>query len=296
MDEHGGTDGGHLELGRHRFPPTARLVMAIVNRTPDSFYDRGATWDESAALDRVHAVVADGAEIVDIGGVKAAPGEEVSATEEIRRTSSFVADVRAAYPDLVISVDTWRHEVGKEVCAAGADLLNDSWGGVDERLAEVAAAFDAGLVCTHAGGLAPRTRPHRVAYDDVMGDVLDRTLALAARAVAAGVRPSRVVIDPAHDFAKNTWQSLRVTRELDRMVDTGWPVLVSLSNKDFVGETLGAPLEDRLHGSLAATSVCAWLGARIFRVHHVRETRMTLDMVSSIRGERPPTQTVRGLA
>lgn len=285
-----------LELGRHRFPPTARLVMAIVNRTPDSFYDRGATWDESAALERVHAVVADGAEIVDIGGVKAAPGAEVSAAEEIRRTASFVAAVRAAHPDVVISVDTWRHEVGREVCAAGADLLNDSWGGWDPRLAEVAAEFDVGLVCTHAGGVAPRTRPHRVAYDDVVGDVLDRTLALAARAVDAGVRPSRIVIDPAHDFAKNTWQSLAVTRHLDRMVDTGWPVLVSLSRKDFVGETLDAALPDRLHGSLAAASVCAWLGARIFRVHDVRETRMTLDMVSSIRGERPPAQAVRGLA
>jgi dihydropteroate synthase len=285
-----------LRLGRHRFHPTARLVMAIVNRTPDSFYDRGATWDESAAMDRVHAVVADGAEIVDIGGVKAAPGEEVSVAEEIQRTASFVAAVRAAHPDLVISVDTWRHEVGKELCAAGADLLNDTWGGWDERLAEVAAEFDAGIVCTHAGGLPPRTRPHRVAYADVMADVLDRTVALATRAVAAGVRRERVVVDPAHDFGKNTWQSLHVTRHLDRMVDTGWPVLVSLSNKDFVGETLGVPLEDRLHGSLAATSVCAWLGARIFRVHHVRETRMTLDMVSSIRGERPPAQTVRGLA
>jgi len=285
-----------LELGRHRFPPTARLVMAIVNRTPDSFYDRGATWDESAAMDRVHAVVADGAEIVDIGGVKAAPGEEVSAAEEVRRTASFVADVRAAHPDLVISVDTWRHEVGKEVCAAGADLLNDSWGGWDERLAEVAAEFDVGLVCTHAGGVRPRTRPHRVAYADVMADVLDRTLALAARATDVGVRPSRVVVDPAHDFAKNTWQSLHVTRHLDRLVGTGWPVLVSLSNKDFVGETLGVPLEDRVYGSLATTSVCAWLGARIFRVHQVRETRMTLDMVSSIRGERPPAQAVRGLA
>ncbi len=285
-----------LELGRHRFPPTARLVMAIVNRTPDSFYDRGATWDESAALERVHAVVADGAEIVDVGGVKAAPGEEVSAAEEIRRTASFVAAVRAAHPDVVISVDTWRHEVGREACTAGADLLNDSWGGWDERLAEVAAEFDVGLVCTHAGGLPPRTRPHRVAYDDVVADVLDRTLALAARAVAAGVRPARVVIDPAHDFGKNTWQSLAVTRHLDRMVDTGWPVLVSLSRKDFVGETLGAALPDRLHGSLAATSVCAWLGARVFRVHDVPETRATLDMVSSIRGERPPLSTVRGLA
>jgi dihydropteroate synthase len=304
MSEHpeqGGTppgepEPGELELGRHRFPPTARLVMAIVNRTPDSFYDRGATWDESAAMDRVHAVVAAGAEIVDIGGVKAAPGEEVGAAEEIRRTAPFVAAVRAAHPDVVISVDTWRHEVGREVCAAGADLLNDSWGGHDPLLAEVAAEFDAGLVCTHAGGVGPRTRPHRVAYADVVADVLDRTLALAARAVEVGVRPSRVIVDPAHDFAKNTWQSLRVTRDLDRLVATGWPVLVSLSNKDFVGETLGVPLEDRLHGTLAATSVCAWLGARIFRVHQVRETRMTLDMVSAIRGERPPAQTVRGLA
>jgi dihydropteroate synthase len=290
------SEQGPLELGRHRFPPTARLVMAIVNRTPDSFYDRGATWDESAAMERVHAVVADGAEIVDVGGVKAAPGEEVSAAEEIRRTASFVAEVRAAYPDVVISVDTWRHEVAAEVCAAGADLLNDSWGGFDPKLAEVAAEFDVGLVCTHAGGVRPRTRPHRVAYADVVADVLDRTLALAARAVDVGVRPSRVVVDPAHDFAKNTAQTLLVTRELDRMVATGWPVLVSLSNKDFVGETLDVPLEERLTGSLAAASVCAWLGARIFRVHHVRETRMTLDMVSSIRGERAPARTVRGLA
>lgn len=297
MSEHGPERPQRdLELGRHRFPPTARLAMAIVNRTPDSFYDRGATWDESAALDRVHAVVADGADVVDVGGVKAAPGEEVSAAEEIRRTASFVGAVRAAHPDLVISVDTWRHEVAAEVCAAGADLLNDSWGGFDPRLAEVAAEFDVGLVCTHAGGVRPRTRPHRVAYADVMGDVLDRTLGLAARAVEVGVRPSRVVVDPAHDFAKNTWQSLRVTRELPRLVATGWPVLVSLSNKDFVGETLGVPLEERLPGSLAAASVCAWLGARIFRVHHVRETRMTLDMVSAIAGERAPARTVRGLA
>src|SRR5689334_19059508 len=213
---------GDLELGRHRFPPTARLVMAIVNRTPDSFYDRGATWDERAAMDRVHAVVADGAEIVDIGGVKAAPGEEVGAAEEIRRTAPFVAEVRSAYPDVVISVDTWRHEVGKEVCAAGADLLNDSWGGWDPRLAEVAAEFDVGLVCAHAGGVPPRTRPHRVAYADVLADVLDRTLALATRAVDVGVAPTRVVIDPAHDFAKNTWQSLHVTRHLDVLVATGW--------------------------------------------------------------------------
>ena len=120
---------------------------------------------------------------------------------------------------------------------------------------------------------APRTRPFRVSYADVVADVLDRTLNLAARAVAAGVDPARIVIDPAHDFGKNTWHSLEVTRRLAEMTATGWPVLVSLSNKDFVGETLNVPLTDRLAGTLAATSVCAWLGARIFRAHHVAETR-----------------------
>jgi dihydropteroate synthase len=270
--------------------------MAIVNRTPDSFFDRGATWDESAALRRVAAVIADGADIVDIGGVPAAPGAEVDVDEEISRTAAFTAAVREAYPDVVISVDTWRHEVARAVCAAGADLLNDSWGGWDPKLAEVAAEFDVGLVCAHAGGLAPRTRPYRLAYPDVVADVVERTLALAERAVAAGVDRQRIVIDPAHDFGKNTWHSLEVTRRLDEMVATGWPVLVSVSNKDFIGETLDLPVSERAAGTLATTAVCAWLGARIFRAHHVRDTRHAVDMVSSIQGHRPPARTVRGLA
>jgi dihydropteroate synthase len=208
----------------------------------------------------------------------------------------FVVAVRAAYPEVVISVDTWRHEVADEVCAAGADLLNDSWGGWDPELAAVAARHDAGIVCSHAGGLPPRTRPYRVAYGDVMADVLRHTLGLAERAVTAGVDPARIVIDPAHDFGKNTWHSLEVTRRLDEMVATGWPVLVSVSNKDFVGETLDVPVGERAAGTLAATTVCAWLGARIFRVHHVRDSRHALEMVSTIRQERPPARTVRGLA
>ena len=290
------TEQGVLRLGRHAFPPGQPLVMGIVNRTPDSFFRPGLTWDESAAMDRVHQVIADGADLVDIGGVPAAPGTEVDAGEEIRRVAAFIAAVRGAYPDVVISTDTFRHEVGRAACAAGADLINDSWGGWDTRLAEVAAEFGAGLVCSHTGGQRPRTRPFRVVYADVVADVLDQTLALARRALAAGVDPARIVIDAAHDFGKNTWHSLEITRRLGEMTATGWPVLVSLSNKDFVGETLGAPLEDRLTGTLAATSVCAWQGARIFRAHQVRETRHVVDMVAAIRGDIRPARTVRGLA
>lgn len=285
-----------LRLGRRTFGPDELLIMAIVNRTRDSFYDGGATWQTDAALDRVRAVVAEGADIVDIGGVKAGPGEEVTVADEIDRTAPFVARVRAEFPSIVISVDTWRHEVGAAVCEAGADLLNDAWGGWDPRLAEVAAQHDAALVCTHAGGSRPRGRPHRVAYDDVVADVLQRTVAGAERAVALGVAHESVLIDPGHDFAKNTWHSLELTRRLGELVATGWPVLVALSNKDFVGEALGRPLTDRLHGTLAATSVCAWLGARVFRAHSVAETRQTLDMIATIRGSKPPVRAVRGLA
>ena len=270
--------------------------MGVLNVTLDSFSDGGEYFAPEKAVEHGLALVAEGADIIDIGGVPARPGDDVDAAEEIRRTIPFITAVRDAYPDVVISVDTWRHEVGRQACAAGADLLNDTWGGWDPRLAEVAAECGAGIVCSHAGQLPPRTRPFRVAYRDVVDDVLNVTLSLASRALEAGVEHDRILIDPAHDFGKNTWQSLEVTRRLAELAATGWPVLVSVSNKDFVGETLDTPVEDRLAGTLAATTICAWLGARVFRAHHVRENRHVLTMVSAIRGDIPPARTVRGLA
>jgi dihydropteroate synthase len=285
-----------LNLGSRQFADNELIVMAIVNRTPDSFYDRGATYAEDAAADRVAEVVAAGAAIVDIGGVKAGYGDDVDATEELRRTASFVERVRAEHPEVVISVDTWRADVARELCSRGADLLNDTWAAADPDVAAVAAEFGVGLVCSHTGGLGPRTDPHRPAYDDVVADVVSSVTALAERAVTLGVRPDAILIDPTHDFGKNTYHSLELTRRIDELAATGWPVLVALSNKDFVGETLGVETRDRLSGTLAATAVSAWLGARVFRAHEVRETRQALDMVASIRGTRPPHQALRGLA
>lgn len=286
-----------MRLGRHPFADDAMLVMAIVNRTPDSFYDKGATFAEDKAMERVDLVVEQGADIVDIGGVKAAPGGDVDVAEEIDRVAGLVARVREAHPQLVISVDTWRAEVGEAVCAAGADVLNDAWGGADPTLVDVAARHDAAIICTHTGGVTPRTRPHRTGFErDIMTEVLEGVLGYADRALAAGVARESIVIDPAHDFGKNTHHTLEVTRRLDEMVETGWPVLVSLSNKDFVGETLDRPVNERLIGTLATTAVSAWLGARIYRVHEVAETRQVLDMVATLRGERPPARTMRGLA
>ena len=287
---------GTLRLGRRTFAAHDLVVMAIINRTPDSFFDRGATYAADAALRAVERAVAEGAEIIDIGGVKAGPGAEVSVAEEIRRTVPTIAAVRRAFPDVVISVDTWRAEVAAEAVAAGADLLNDTWSGADPALAQVAAETGAGLVCSHAGGLAPRTRPHRAEFDDVVADVRATVTRLAERAVQLGVRRDGILIDPAHDFGKNTRHSLEITRRLGELTATEWPVLVALSNKDFVGETLDLPVDERLEGTLAATAISAWLGAQVFRAHQVRPTRRVLDMVASIRGDRPPAVSRRGLA
>ncbi len=274
--------------------------MAIVNRTPDSFYDQGATFGDEAARAAVHRAVAEGADIIDVGGVKAGPGQSVDADAEIARVVPFIEWLRGAYPNQLISVDTWRSGVATRACAAGADLINESWGGGDPAIPVVAARFGAGLVCSHTGGALPRTRPFRVSYGTttrgVVDDVIRQVTAAAERAVAAGVARDRVLIDPTHDFGKNTFHGLLLLRHVDDLVKTGWPVLMSLSNKDFVGETLGVGLKKRLEGTLAATALAAAAGARVFRVHEVAATRRVLEMVASIQGTRLPARTVRGLA
>ena len=277
-------DQGVLRLGGREFPPGSFGIMAVVNRTPDSFFDRGATYAFGAALEAADRVVAEGADIVDIGGVKAGPGPEVDAAEEIRRVAGLVTAVRERHPGIVISVDTWRSEVGEAAARAGADLLNDTWGGVDPRLAAVAARWGIGLVCAHAGGLSPRTRPHRVAYADVTRAVISHVTGLAERAVATGVRRDAIMVDPAHDFGKNTWHSLELSRRLGELVATGWPVLVAVSNKDFIGETLGQPVQARGEGTIATLAVSAWQGARVLRVHDVPGTLRALGAVAELRG------------
>ncbi|MBX9244370.1 dihydropteroate synthase [Actinotalea ferrariae] len=295
-------------------------VMAVVNRTPDSFYAAARATDDDAALAAVERVVADGADLVDIGGVRAGRGAEVGVAEEIDRVVPLVARVREAFPDLPVSVDTWRAEVALAAAEAGADLVNDTWAGYDPRLVEVAARHGMGIVCSHTGGLAPRTDPLRPEYpwrperegvpaddggavdvggdprDGVLQDVTATLAAAAARAVAAGVDPASVLVDPTHDFGKTTWHSLHLTRRTDALVALGHPVLMALSRKDFVGESLGLPVEERLEGTLAATAVATWLGASVFRAHDVRATRRVVEMVAVVRGDLPPARAVRGLA
>jgi len=291
-----------LRLRGRTFDAGSPAVMAIVNRTNDSFWAGNRHGDLASARRALDAAVELGADIVDVGGVRAGQeGEVVTPEQEIERVVPFLARAREDHPQLVLSLDTWRSEVARVAAAeAGLDLVNDTWAGHDRELVNVAARAGAGYVISHTGGLPPRTDPVGVTYPPEPLGVLDdalRTLREGAeRAVAAGIPPERVLVDPTLDFGKTTAHSLTLLRHTAAIVGLGYPVLQALSRKDFIGETLDLPADDRLEGTLAATAVAAWLGVSVFRAHDVRATRRVVDMVASIRGERAPLVAVRGVA
>jgi dihydropteroate synthase len=282
-------------IGRRVFDFDRQVaVVAVLNRTPDSFSDQGATWTLDKALDRADQVLEAGADWLDLGGVKAGPGAEVTEAEELRRVLPLLEALRDR-TDAVVSVDTFRPGVARRVLAAGADAVNDPSGLRDPRLAEAAADAGATLVVMHTGG-PPRTRPHRPTYADVVAEVASFLHDRAAVARAHGVSPERLVIDPGYDFHKNTFHSLELLRRLDELVELGYPILVGLSNKDFVGEALDLPVGERVEGSLAAAVVAVTKGARIVRVHQVEATVRAVRMTEAILGWRRPAVTRRGLA
>jgi dihydropteroate synthase len=282
-------------FGRRTFDFSRRVaVMAILNRTPDSFYDRGANFGFEAAVAAGERALAEGADWLDVGGVKAGPGAQVSEAEELDRVVPLVEALRGR-TDAVISVDTFRPGVARRALAAGADVVNDPSGLHDPLVAEAAAEAGAGLVVMHTGG-PPRTRPHRPAYADVVAEVRAFLTDRVALARQRGVPAERLIVDPGHDFHKNTFHSLELTRRLDELADLGYPLLVAFSNKDFVGETLDVPLDQRLEGSLAAAAFGVLHGASIIRVHEVQATVRVVRMTEAILGHRLPAVTRRGLA
>ena len=274
-------------------------VMAILNLTTDSFYAPARYPDLPSALAAVDRFVEEGADIVDVGAVRAGQeGEHVTAGTEREPLLPVLEAVRSRHPQLLLSVDTWRSEVLASLADVGVDLANDTWAGHDPELVHTAAALGCGVVCSHTGGLPPRTDPVGVSYEPeplgVVDDVARTLLEGAGTALAAGIPRDRILVDPTLDFGKTTRHSLTLVRESARITELGFPVLQAISRKDFVGETLGVGADERLAGSLAATSVAAYLGAVVFRTHDVRATRHAVDMVASIVGGRPPVVEVRG--
>ncbi|WP_448005602.1 dihydropteroate synthase [Agromyces bauzanensis] len=260
-------------------------VMAIVNRTPDSFYDRGRTDSLGAAVAAAHRAIEEGADWIDIGGAKFAPGPPVPVAEELDRVVPVVAALAGS--GAVISVDTYHPEVAREVIAAGAHVVNDTTGLHDPAMADVVAETGAAVIVTHSLA-APRTPYPSPRYDDVVAEVVAFLRERVALAEARGVASDRIIVDPGHDLNKHTLDSLELTRRLDEVVALGHPTLVALSNKDFVGESLGRPREQRVEGSIAAAVYSVMRGARIVRVHNVRETVDAMRMLEAIEGWREP--------
>ncbi|HVM35680.1 MAG TPA: dihydropteroate synthase [Actinomycetota bacterium] len=281
-----------LRHARGTTPLDRCLVMGIVNRTPDSFYDPGRM-----RLDEVVSfglgLVDDGADLLDVGGVKAGPGEEVSEDEEARRVVPLVAAL-AACTEVPISVDTGRASVARRALEAGAAIVNDVTGLADPELAPVVAESGAAFVVVHHGGQI-RARPRHPRFDDVVADVLATWARLVELATKAGVRRESIVVDAALDFGKTTFHSLELVHRLPEQLAAGFPIMVAASRKDLVGETLGAAPADRLEGSLAVAAVAAYLGAHIVRVHDVRESVRTVRMAEAIAARRPPAAALRGL-
>jgi dihydropteroate synthase len=268
------------------------LVMGIVNRTPDSFYD-GGRMGLDEARDHALALVDEGADILDIGAVKAGPGEEVDAGEEAARLLPLLEAV-AARTDAPISVETGRTEIARSALDAGAAIVNDVSALADASLARVCADAGAALVVMHNGGQI-RGRPRNPRYDDVVGAVLETWRDLAASARAEGLADDALVVDPGLDFGKNTYHSLELMRRLPELVAQPYPVLVAASRKDVVGETLGLGTDERLEGSLALVALSVVAGASLVRVHDVLASVRVVRMVEAVEGKLRPARAVRGL-
>lgn len=270
-----------LSLGDRSYDVTTRaLVMGILNRTRDSFYDKGAYFDLDAFLARAEQLVAEGADLLDVGGVKAGPGPEVDEQEELDRVIPAVELLRARF-DVPLSVDTWRASVAEAAFASGACVGNDISGFADPDYLTVAAKAQATVVATHIR-LAPRVPDPEPHYDDLVGTVCDFLVERARRAEEVGLPSDRIVLDAGLDLGKTWEQSVVLLHASDRLAALGYPLLLSASNKTFLGKLLDLEVGDRREASLAATAVGVTRGCRMVRAHDVRGTRRVCDVIAAV--------------
>ena len=255
--------------------------MGILNRTPDSFFDKGGYYDFDRFLRMAADHVEKGADILDVGGVKAGPGPEVTEAEELERVVPAVEALAVRF-DIPISVDTWRATVARQAFDAGAVLGNDISGFADPEYLRVAADAKAAVVATHIR-LQPRVPDPEPEYEGgVVPAVTDRLVALARAAEAAGLTRERIVIDAGLDLGKTWEQSLELLRASERLASLGYPLLLSASNKTFLGKLLDLDVGERREATLAATALGVLKGCRIIRAHDVRGTRRVCDVLEQI--------------
>lgn len=270
-----------VELGNRGFDVTYRaLVMGILNRTPDSFYDNGQYWDFDDFLRKAEGLVEAGADFLDVGGVKAGPGDEVTEQEELDRVVPAIEALRARF-DLPLSIDTWRSSVLKACLEAGADLGNDISGFADPDYLPVAAAHGASVVATHIR-LAPRVPDPDPIYSDLVADVVSFLKGRARSAEEAGIPPQRIIVDAGLDLGKTRMMSWELLHSSAPLATLGYPLLLSASNKRFLFELLETDRHDIEAGTMAAHSVGISLGCRILRAHDVKAARRTADLMADL--------------
>lgn len=270
-----------LELGATRFDITHRaVVMGILNRTPDSFYDQGAYFAFDDFLRKAEQLVLDGADFLDVGGVKAGPGEEVTEAEELDRVVPAIEALRSRF-DLPLSVDTWRASVAAACFEAGANVGNDISGFADPDYLDVCARAGASVVATHIR-LAPRVPDPDPHYDDLVVDVREFLADRAARARAAGIPAERIMVDAGLDLGKTEEQSKILLRSSDALVSLGYPVFLSASNKRFLWVLLDVERGSAGDGTMAAHALGIALGCRVLRAHDARNGRRVADVMAAI--------------
>lgn len=268
-------------------------VMAVINRTPDSFYDAGSTFGLDEAVAAALRAVEAGADWVDIGGVPFSPGPELPWQEEAERVVPVIREVRR-HSDVVISADTFHPLVAQAAIDAGADVINDTTGLAYPELAKVVAENDVHLVLTHS--LAkPRTTYPRPHYDDVLAEVRRYLQDKVQLAKNVGIKDSKLIVDPGHDLNKNTRHTLDLTAGFQAIAELGYPALAAVSNKDFIGETLDLPKSERMLGSMVAATMCAMGGARILRMHNIPESVQTVRLIEAAQGWRQPVRQIHNM-
>ncbi len=271
-------------------------VMGIINVTPDSFSGDGLLRDEAyalRALRQAEEMLKGGASILDVGGESSRPGAiPISAKEEIERAVPAIHAIKAKFPEAVISIDTVKADVAEQACDAGASIINDITGlEGDPEMGKVAAKFNARVVLMHNRSKAQKVRfdPRNggqyeaPSYGDVVEDVRRDLTALAENAFKAGIKKDNIILDPGIGFGKTPEQNLALIAHLKRFKELGFPLLVGLSRKAFIGHVLDAPVEDRLEGTAAGVAVSVFNGADIVRVHDVKVMALVVKMAAALR-------------
>lgn len=259
-------------------------IMGILNVTPDSFYSGSRLDGETAVLQRAEQMLADGADILDIGGESTRPGAgAVTPEEEIRRVAPAIEAVKKEFPHCIVSIDTYHAETAQAARAAGADIINDVTALTgDDKMAQAAADAKVPVVLMHMRG-TPKTMQQNCVYADVVTEVAAYLLQRAEELAQLGIGTEKIILDPGIGFAKNTAQNLELLQGLDALAGLGYPVLLAASRKTVIGETLGGlPPQERLEGTIALSCQAVYAGAQMVRVHDVKENTRAVRMLEAV--------------